>query len=193
MKQDKICKGYVIPYNAFCYFAISLIFMVCFVSCAIFFASYTIIAVISVALALLCCLIPLVGLAFDKTAMRYSITDAYVQSRNLFCTRCRLEDSEIRQIELQWAREIWKDFVTQDAIYLVCSDKYYAQVKYIALKYHRKNQVVVHITRKNFPAVQEYLQRMGIFEHAVNYDALVQILQCAPQVYRRTDGEWKQK
>jgi hypothetical protein len=122
--------------------------------------------------------------------MRYGITDTCVQSRSLLCTHCRLPDAKVRQIELQWADEIWKDFANRNALYLVCSDKYYEQVKYIAVKYHRKNQVVVRITRKNFPQVQAYLARMGIAAGVTNYDTLVQLLRYHPNMYRNLDGAW---
>ena len=190
MKKKTLAKGYVMPYNAMCCIVIPLIFSAMFVCGAIFFAQYTEIFVAGIMLALLCCLLPIVSLTFDKTAMRYGITDTCVQSRSLLCTHCRLSDAKVRQIELQWADEIWKDFANRNALYLVCSDKYYEQVKYIAVKYHRKNQVVVRITRKNFPAVQAYLSRMGIAAGVTNYDSLVQLLRYHPNMYRNLDGAW---
>ena len=193
MKANVLAKGYVMPYNAMCCIVIPLIFSAMFVCGAIFFAQYAEIFVAGIMLALLCCLLPIVSLTFDKTAMRYGITDTCVQSRSLLCTHCRLPDAKVRQIELQWADEIWKDFANRNALYLVCSDKYYEQVKYIAVKYHRKNQVVVRITRKNFSQVQAYLARMGVSAQANNYDALMLMLKHAPMIWRMQDSTWAQK
>ena len=84
-KTDVWAKGYVMPYNAVCCIVIPLIFSAMFICGAIFFAQYAEILVAGIMLALLCCLLPIVGLAFDKTAMRYGITDTCVQSRSLLC------------------------------------------------------------------------------------------------------------
>ena len=98
MKKKTLAKGYVMPYNAMCCIVIPLIFSAMFVCGAIFFAQYTEIFVAGIMLALLCCLLPIVSLTFDKTAMRYGITDTCVQSRSLLCTHCRLSDAKVRQI-----------------------------------------------------------------------------------------------
>ena len=193
MAKEKriLAKGYVCPYNVVSHYALTVIFVSGFVGIGVYLAPYSSTALLhSMMLALLLCLIPLAGFAFDRAAMRYYVTDTYVKSCNLFGTRCQLKDSEVKQIELQWSFEIWKDFVSKDAIHLVCSDSYYAQVKYISRKFHRKNQVVVRITRKNFPAVQAYLSRMGIAAGVTNYDSLVQLLRYHPNMYRNLDGAW---
>jgi hypothetical protein len=58
------------------------------------------------------------------------------------------------------------------------------------LSYHRKHQVAVRITRKNFPQVQAYLARMGVAAGMTNYDSLVQLLRYHPNMYRNLDGAW---
>ena len=162
MKERKLTKGYVMPLTGFGYPVISLIFMACLIGIAIVLAPDAMDGtMICIALALLCGIIPLVGLTFDKCAMRYSITKDYVQSRDLFRMRCRLADAQVKQIELLWVHEVNNE-ITPEVIYMVCSDKYYAQDKYIARNYHRQSQVVVRVTRRNFRAAQAYLARMGV-------------------------------
>ena len=193
MAKDKriLAKGWVCPYNVVSHYALTVILVSGFVGIGVYLAPYSSTALLhSMMLALLLCLIPLAGFAFDRAAMRYYVTDTYVKSCNLFGTRCQLKDSEVKQIELQWSFEFWKDFVSQDAIHLVCSDSYYAQVKYISRKFHRKNQVVVRITRRNFRAAQAYLARMGVPMTFSNYDAMMQMLKPRQLTWREKDGNW---
>ena len=194
MAKEKriLAKGYVMPLTGFGYLVISLIFMACLIGIAIVLAPDAMDGtVICIALALLCGIIPLVGLAFDKCAMRYSITPDCVQSRDLFRMRCQLADAQVKQIELLWVHEVNNE-ITPEVIYMVCSDKYYAQDKYIARNYHRQSQVVVRVTRRNFRAAQAYLARMGVPIEFANFRALAQAFRWNHQTYRRTDGEWKQ-
>lgn len=191
MKAKILAKGYVCPYNVVSHYALTVILVSGFVGIGVYLAPYSSTAMLhSMMLALLLCLIPLAGFAFDRAAMRYYVTDTYVKSCNLFGTRCQLKDSEVKQIELQWSFEIWKDFVSQDAIHLVCSDNHYAQVKYISRKFHRKHQVVVRVTRKNFPAVQAYLSRMGVQLTCSDYNAMLQLLKQKQMTWRTQNGAW---
>ena len=186
-----MAKGWVCPYNVVSHYALTVILVSGFVGIGVYLAPYSSTAMLhSMMLALLLCLIPLAGFAFDRAAMRYYVTDTYVKSCNLFGTRCQLKDSEVKQIELQWSFEIWKDFVSQDAIHLVCSDNHYAQVKYISRKFHRKHQVVVRVTRKNFPAVQAYLSRMGVQLTCSDYNAMLQLLKQKQMTWRTQNGAW---
>lgn len=137
-------------------------------------------------------LLLLIILIFDKSAARYCITQNAVYSRNLLSKHCTLEDGQVKQIELVLlvASPRYYSF-NKKLPYLVCSDSFYKHDDRIALSYHRKSQVVVRITRKNLPYVQEYLQRMGIDPRANRYEALVQMLECRHELYRQENGEWK--
>ena len=190
-KAKVLAKGYVSPYQVVSYYVLAGILAACHIGLAIYLAPVSISVMIGcLVLAALCFLIPLLGLAFDRTAMRYSLTDTHVQSRNLFGTCCRLRDTEVKQIELQYSFEFWKNSVQKEAVHLVCSDAYYKQVPYISRKYHRKKQVVVRITRKNFPKVQAYLARMGVPMAFSSYDALMQMLKPRQLTWREKDGNW---
>ncbi len=179
------------PYIIFSYFALPVPFLVGLMCIIGLKAPITL-----VVLAVLCCMITPIGLVLDKQTMRYRIDTQGVLSRDLLRKHCRLEDAQVKQIELTLSvgyHGLYRMMSDNDTPFLICSDGFHKHDKNISLSYHRKSQIAVRITRKNFPAVQAYLQRMGIASGAVNYDVLVQILQCAPGVYRRIDGEWKQE
>ena len=191
MKQNVLAKGYVCPYDVGSYYVLAGILASCHIGLAIYLATVSIpVTVGCLVIAALCFLIPLLGLVFNRAAMRYSLTDTHVQSRNLFGTCCRLEDHEVKQIELQYSFEVWKSFVDMNAVHLVCSDAYYRQVPYISRKYHRKKQVVIRVTCKNFPAVQAYLARMGVPMTFSNFDAMMQMLKPRQLTWREKDGTW---
>ena len=144
-------------------------------------------------LAVLCCMITPIGLVLDKQTMRYQIDKGSVQSRDLIRKHCRLEDAQVKQIELTLSvgyHGLYRMMPDNDTPFLICSNDFYKHDKNISLSYHRKHQVAVRITRKNFPQVQAYLSRMGVAAGVTNYDSLVQLLRYHPNMYRNLDGAW---
>lgn len=134
----------------------------------------------------------LVTLRYDKSAARYSITKNEVYSYNLWRRHCVLQDDLVAQVELCMSvGDVNRYDLHAKAPHLVCSDKFYRHDPAISRSYHRKNQVVIRITRKNFPAVQEYLCRMGIISGAVDYDMLVEVLGYEQDVYRKSQNGWQ--
>ena len=147
-------------------------------------------------LAALCCMITPLGLTLDNTAMRYQIHKDSVQSRDLIRKRCHLEDDHVKQIELTLTvgyHGLYRLMADNDTPFLICSDNFYKHDDRISLSYHRKHQVAVRITRKNFPQVQAYLARMGVPVQVKNYDALMLMLQRAPMIWRIQDSKWAQE
>ena len=192
-----LCKGYVRPYNASAPWVLALIFLGCG-TVLYFYMLHEVPELYPTALwalmawSALCCMGVLIMLTFDKTEAQYCITSDAVYSRNLLKKNCVLEDAQVRQIELTLSiGDVHRYNLHATSPHLICSDGLYKHDSHISLSYHRKHQVAVKITRKNFPAVQAYLARMGIALSASNYDTLVQLLGYEHEIYRQENGAWK--
>ena len=197
MKTKSIIKGYVRPYEVqsrwalavitFAGIAIMLIYLLCKIPDldSLIIAAHLILLTFSV-------LSLLVVLRYDKSAARYCITRDAVYSHNLWRRHCYLTDDSVKQIELCMSiGDVNRYDLHAKAPHLICSDRFYAHDDRISRSYHRKSQVVVRITRKNFPQVQDYLSRMGISSGAVDYDMLVQVLGYEHDIYRPSKNGWQ--
>ena len=192
MKQNVLAKGYVMPYQSSSFIVLSVLFLICLIvlKCTIFANSPLLFVLI---LAAFCCMIAPLGLTLDRMAMRYQIDQGGVQSRDLMRKHCRLEDSNVKQIELTLTvgyYGLYRMMEDNDTPFLICSDNFLKHDDRISLSYHRKHQVAVRITRKNFPAVQAYLARMGVPMTFSNYDAMMQMLKPRQLTWRSKDGTW---
>lgn len=190
-------KGYVRPYQATSLWTFALIplGLLSLLFIYVFFAIGKIepdFAIAWLAFCMLCIVFLLFMLIFEKSAARYCIDTDAVYSRDLVRKHCFLYDDQVKQIELCMSvGDVTKYNLNAKAPHLICSDRFYAHDNRISLSYHRKSQVVVRITRKNFPAVQEYLCRMGIISGAVDYDMLVEVLGYEHDVYRKSQSGWQ--
>lgn len=200
MKADVLAKGYVRPYNAVSLWTIVLlpIFLMTLLFVYMFFALgkvEPIIAIMWLSFCVLCAVSLLVLLIFEKTAMRYCIGTDVVYSRDLLRKHCTLRDEQVKQIELTMSvGDVNKNNLNAQAPHLICSDGYYKHDDRISLSYHRKSQVVVRITRKNFPAVQAYLARLGVPMNFNDYNSMMQTLPYGHLLQRRRqDGTWQRQ
>ncbi len=192
MKERALTKGYVMPYQASSFIVLPVLLLIglSVIKCTILSDSPILFILILTAL---CCMITPLGLTLDNTAMRYQIDKGGVQSRDLIRKRCRLEDDNVKQIELTLSvgyHGLYRMMPDNDTPFLICSNDFFKHDKNISLSYHRKSQVAVRITRKNFPAVQAYLARMGVAAGVTDYDTLVQLLRYHHNIYRNVDGAW---
>ena len=192
MKANVLAKGYVMPYQASSFIVLPVLFLIglTIMRCTVLSDSPILFILI---LAALCCMITPLGLTLDNTAMRYQIHKDSVQSRDLIRKRCHLEDDHVKQIELTLTvgyHGLYRLMADNDTPFLICSDDFYKHDDRISLSYHRKHQVAVRITRKNFPQVQAYLARMGVAAGVTDYDALVRLLRYHHNTYRHDGGAW---
>ena len=192
--------GYVRPYNAVSLWTIVLLplFLMTLLFVYMFFALgkvEPIIAIMWLSFCVLCVVSLLIMLIFDKTSMRYCICTDAVYSRDLLRKHCFLHDEQVKQIELTMSvGDVKKYNLNAKAPHMICSDDFYVHDDRISLSYHRKSQVVVRITRKNFPQVQDYLARMGVPMKFDDYDSMMQTLPYGHLLQRRRqDGSWQQQ
>ncbi|MBE6676208.1 MAG: hypothetical protein E7594_05130 [Ruminococcaceae bacterium] len=200
MKEKRLTKGYVRPYNAVRLWIIVLLplFLMTLLFIYMFFALgkvEPIIAIMWLSFCVLCVVSWLIMLIFDKTSMRYCIGTDAVCSRDLLRKHCILRDEQVKQIELCMSvGDVHRYNLHAKAPHMICSDRFYMHDNRISLSYHRKSQVVVRITRKNFPQVQEYLSRMGVSIEFDDYDSMMQTLPYGHLLQRRrSDCTWQQQ